>query len=156
MKNKKWLNYTLGILLTLIVLTAVAGAGFRAGMMQNTTFTRFARGAYPPFAHGNLGRLPQQAQDDFRDDKLQGMQGNLQRQSPRDVRGLDFRGDGFRFPIFGLIQLAVLGLVVWVGYKLIKKSGWRLSLSKTTSTSSPAAPVAETPAADDEEKKVSE
>jgi hypothetical protein len=142
MKNKKWLNYTLGVLITLIVLTAVAGAGFRAGMMQNPPMARVMNGTRPSLAHDNLGRLPQQAQDDFRDDKLQGMQGDLQRQAPRDGRGLDFRDDGFRFPIFGLIQLAVLGLLVWVGYKLIKKSGWRLSLNKAAAA---PAPAAETP-----------
>lgn len=39
MKIKKWLTYTLGILLTLVILAAVGGAGFRFGMMQNTSFT---------------------------------------------------------------------------------------------------------------------
>ncbi len=35
MKNKNWLNYTLGILFTLIALTFVGVAGVRVGMMQN-------------------------------------------------------------------------------------------------------------------------
>ncbi len=43
MKNRKWLTYILGALLTLIVLAAVGGggggggAGFRVGMMQNVS-----------------------------------------------------------------------------------------------------------------------
>ena len=142
MKNKKWMNYILGVLLTLIVLTAVAGAGFRAGMMQSPPLARVMNGTRPSFAHDNFGRLPQQTQDDFRGGKGQTMQNDFQGQASRDGRGLDFRGGGFRFPIFGLIQLAVLGLLVWVGYKLIKKSGWRLSLSKAAAT---PAPAAETP-----------
>jgi hypothetical protein len=134
MKNNKWLNYTLGILLTLVALTVVAGAGFRAGMMQNLPLARGMNGARPSPAHNNFGRLPQQTRDDFRGDKGQTMRNDFQGQAPRDGRGLDFRDDGFPFPFFGLIQLAVLGLVVWVGYKLVKKSGWRLSLSKASPT----------------------
>ncbi len=150
MKNKKWLNYTLGVLIALIALAAVAGAGFRAGMMQNLPLARVAIGARP-FAHDDPGRTPQQMQGDFRGDKFQGMQGNFQRQMPGDFRGFDPRSGGFRFPFFGLIQLAVLALVVWVGYKLIKKSGWRLSLSKAA----PTPVVDETPGMEVEEKKES-
>lgn len=158
MKNKKWLNYTLGVLITLIVLAGVAGAGFRAGMMQNPPMARVMNGMYPPLAHDNFDKLSQQTQGDFRGDKGQTMRNDFQGQAPRDGRELDFRGGGYRFPfpIFGLVQLAVLGLVVWVIYKLVKKSGWRLALSKVSSTPAPVPSAAETPGVEDGEKKASE
>ncbi len=154
MKNNKWLNYTLSIFLTLVVLTVVAGAGFRAGMMQNLPLARGMNGARPSFVHDNFSRLPQQTQDDFRGDKGQTMRNDFQEQAPRDVRGFNFRDDGFPFPIFGLIQLAVLGLVVWIGYKLVKKSGWRLSLTKTSPA--PASAFDTPPSVQAEEIKESE
>jgi hypothetical protein len=156
MKNKKWLTYTAGILLTLIVLAAVGGAGFRIGMMQNASFAR------PSFAH-NLGGGPQvMMQGNFQDNRgNQAMQGNFQdNRGPQAMqgnfqnRGFDNRRGGMSFfpPIFGLIRLVVLGLLIWLGYKLVKKSGWRLSLAKASS-----APVVEpTPNVEVEEKKAAE
>jgi len=147
MKNKKWLTYTLGILLTLIVLAAVAGAGFRVGMMQNTSFTR------PSFAH-NFDGAPQVIQGGFHDNGgSQAMQGNSQNKGFDNNRGGDRRGGGISFfsPIFGLIRIVVLGLLLWIGYKFVKKSGWRLSRVEA----SPAPPPAgsETPNVEVEEKK---
>ncbi len=34
---KKWITYTIGILLTLVVLAAVGGAGYRMGLMQGAS-----------------------------------------------------------------------------------------------------------------------
>jgi hypothetical protein len=159
MKNNKWLTYTLGILLTLVVLIAVAGAGFRVGMMQNTSFTR------PAFAH-NLNGAPQGMQQDkgysqamqgnFHDNGgPQAMQGNSQGRGFErgNQRGEDRRGGmSFFSPVFGLIRLVVLGLLAWIGYKFVKKSGWRLSRVEAT-----AAPTAkETASVEVEEKKESE
>ncbi len=119
MKNKKWLTYTLGVLLTLIVLAVVAGAGFRIGMMQNVSgnagvfaFHHNFDGSFHSPAQGN----PHQGNDGFH-----GMRGNF--------HGNDRHGGGFSFfsPIFGLIKLAALGALAWIGYTFIKKSGWRLT-----------------------------
>jgi hypothetical protein len=53
------------------------------------------------------------------------------------------RGFGFLFsPIRLLIQLAFLGLIVWLGYKLL--TGWRFSLTRPaveSPRSEPAQPV---------------
>ena len=138
MKNKKWLTYTLGILLTLVILAAVGGVGFRIGMMQNTSFTR------PSFAH-NFDGAPQAMQGNFHDNgRPQAMQDNSQN------KGFDNSRDGgisFFSPIFGLIRVVALGLLLWIGYKFVKKSGWRLSRVEA----SPAVTASETDSV--EEKK---
>jgi hypothetical protein len=157
MKTKKWLSYTAVVLLTLVVLAVVGGAGFRAGMMQNPSFTRLA------FAH-NFGNgrqvmqgnaLPQTAQGNADNNNFpqlqgnfhgnggpQGMQGNSRNQGfdrQGNNRGNDRRdgGRGFFGPIFGLIHLAILGLLIWFGYKFVKESGWRITRVAAT----PAAPA---------------
>lgn len=131
MKNKKWLTYTIGILLTLIVLAAVGGAGFRIGMMQkNASFTRAAdEMGRSPFVNKFDGEHPQIIQGNPHDNEggFQDRRGKPHNQGFNN-RGNDRRG-GMSFfpPIFGLIRLAVLGLLLWIGYKLVQKSGWRLT-----------------------------
>jgi hypothetical protein len=145
MKNKKWLSYTLGILLTLIVLVAVGAAGFRIGAMQNNTFAHpMMNGAGPNFERGfGNGQMP-----NFHP---QGFEG-------RDFHGRGFdRGErmergGFFPPIFGLIKLAVLAALLWFGFKLIKNSGWKLT-REAASVPAPAPVVSEAPAAEVDEKK---
>lgn len=137
MNNKKWLTYTLGILLTLVVLTVVGGAGFRIGTMQNASFV------HPPFTRNFDGERqtmpksfqnngnPQRMQENFHhNDEFQDQQGNPYGfNNHGNIRDVDRRGGGMFFfpPIFGLIHIAVLGLFVWVVYKLVKNSGWRLT-----------------------------
>jgi hypothetical protein len=172
MKNRKWLTYTLGTLLTLVILAAVGIGGFRIGMMQNASFAR------PAFARNfDDGRQPMQW--NFQDGGNQANQGNSQKDgnpqfmqgNPHDNRGPqamheNFQNRGFgnrgnnrdggmRFfsPIFGLIHLIVLGLLLWVVYKLVKKSGWRLT---RVQTASPAPMANETSNVVVEEKKESE
>jgi len=115
MKNKKWLTYTLGIVLTLIVLAAVGGAGFRMGVMQSVSFANIKDGTTAQFhsfdnSHGMAGDFSQMER------------GNMSRGFDHG-RGRD-RG-GFS-PIFGLLRLIVVGALAWFGYKLIKNSGWKL------------------------------
>ena len=160
MKNKKWLTYTVGTLLTLIVLVAVAGAGFRAGMMQNGTFMRglnsaghpafsqnFDGNAQQPQAQGNQQQGNMQADPHQWNNDFQGMQGNphqgngdFQRMQGNNSRGNDRRG-GFS-PIFGLFHLIVVGALLWFGYKFVQKSGWRLTRVAQAATAEPVAPSA--------------
>lgn len=140
MKNKKWLTYTLGFVLTLIVLAVVGGVAFRIGAMQNNTFAHpMMNGAVPAFGHGfDGGQMPNFHQ--------QGFEG-------RDFhdRGFDRGGrGGFIYPIFGLIKLVVLGALLWFGYKLVKNSGWRLTRDAVPA-SAPAA--SEPPSVEVDEKK---
>lgn len=160
MKNKKWLKYTLGILLTLIVLIAVGGAGFRIGVMQSASFTRpaFAHNfdGGPQTMHGNFqgNRNQQGMQGNFFNDKggPQGMQGNPHNRGFENRSGGHRDGGRFFSPIFGLIRLAVLGLLLWLGYKFVKNSGWRI----TRAQASPAPTVSETPSMEVDEKTESE
>lgn len=140
MKNK-WLTYTLGILLTLIVLAGVGAAGYRIGAAQNGEFIHpMMNGTAPTFRHEfDSGRPPM-------------LGGNIHNQG-FDGRGFGERGfgrGGFPFfsPIFGLIRLAALGLLLWGGYKLIQNSGWRL-----TRVTAPAPAASETPSVDVNEKE---
>lgn len=146
MKSKKWLTYTLGILLTFVVLAAVGGFGYRLGVTQSASFAKLTDGATaraPFFAHGD------------------GFDGNFNkgdwgRPSHGFDRGGVDRGDfhgGFFSPILGLIRLVVLGALVWLGYKLVKNSGWKLVKANASES---AAPVTEQPseaAAGDEKKE---
>jgi len=147
MKNRKWLTYTLGTLLTLIVLAAVGGAGFRAGMMQNASFAR------PAFTH-DFDNMPQAMQGNIQGNgNPHAMQGDF-RQQGFDNRGDDRRDGGMNFfsPIFGLIHLALLGLLGWFGYKFVKKSGWRIT--RETASATPVS--SETGSAEVEEEKPAE
>ena len=144
MKNRKWLTYTLGTMLTLIVLAVVAVAGFRVGMMHNATFAR------PAFAQ-NFDARPQMMPGNPRNgfDGFHGMQGDP-RQFRNDNPSGEHRGQGhgmfFFPPLFGLIHLLILAVLLWAVYKLVQNSGWRL-----TRVVSPAEPTAE--AAPIKEKK---
>jgi hypothetical protein len=148
MKNKKWLNYTLGILFSLIALAAVGMAGFRVGMMQNVPFGRMAFDQN----FGNNGPMMQGVNptdgtnsNNSGDPKF--MQGNMRGQE-FNHRGFDRRGGMSVFGgLFGLIHFAILALLLWFGYKLVKNSGWKLVRVQNA----PAA--AESASAEVEEKK---
>jgi len=177
MKNNKWLTYTLGVLLTLVVLAAVAGISFRIGMAQNPSFV------HPAFTHGFNGPSSQEMQKSFPNNRgLQVPSGNFQNNDGQQRMQGNYRGNGWRqmpvnprnqrfdsrennhfggrhnrsmffFPfIFGLIHLAVLGLILWVIYMLVKKSGWRLIRVQETSPT-PAPSTSETPSIVVDKKK---
>jgi hypothetical protein len=165
MKTKKWVTYTLAVLLTLIVLVAVGFAGFRVGMMQNVSLA----GNMPFIGHmrgfdndtNKQGNNNANGQQGFGNPHNFGNQRGFDDQRGFNQRGGFGRGGGrggFFSPIFGLIKLVVLGALLWLGYKLVKNSGWKLV--KTESAS--AAPVAavstpvqaeSAPASEGEEKK---
>lgn len=143
MKSKKWLSYTLGILLTLVILAAVGGVGFRMGAMQSASFANLTDGQSaqaPSFHHGMDGDFSRMGRGDFS-------------HGPDHGRGGD-RG-GFRSPIFGMFHLIVVGVLAFFGYKLIKNSGWKLV--RVNANEAPA-PVVETPSATvvNDEKKETE
>lgn len=140
---KQWIKYTLGILLTLVILAAVAGTGYMFGARQS--------GA--TFVHPMMN--PGQAFGNGFDPHHQGM--SVGRDMHNFGRGYDRSGfGGFLSPVFGLIKLAVLAAMGWIGYKFIKNSGWKL----TRETAPVAARVdsaqeapAETPVSPSEENR---
>ncbi|MDD2921697.1 MAG: hypothetical protein PHQ36_05360 [Anaerolineales bacterium] len=136
MKTKKWLWITLTVLLTLVVLAGVAAAGFRLGMTQNATFlprqdfrAQRLQDANPggqmvnPHAQGFDPAPPNGWMENPR------AQGFNPRNNPmrgfNDGRNFDRRG-GFFPPLFGFLRLLAFGALIWLGYKLVKNSGWKL------------------------------
>ena len=134
MKNNKWLRVTLTILLSLAVLAGVAGISFRMGAMQGANLVQTADGAtvQGPF-FGPMRRFEQ---------NFGGQPGNQQGYGPgmmfarggdqRMMQGFDRRGfdrghGGFLSPVFGLLQLAILGGLLWLVYKWVKNSGWKIT-----------------------------
>jgi hypothetical protein len=121
MKNKKWVTYLLGALLTLIALTVVGVAGFRAGVAQSADYPRMGMGERPAF-NQNM---------DKNDPNIQGANpdGNSSDVGPRgggfNPHGFD-RGLPMMGRLFGLIHIVILALLLWFGYKFVQKSGWRL------------------------------
>lgn len=127
MKNKKWLAYTLGGLLSLIVLAVAGGIGFRAGMIKSASFVNLTDGQTtqaPFFAHSH------------------GMEGDFNRMDHGDFPR-DFDRGGFRSPLFGIFHLIAAAGLAFIGYKLIKNSGWRLV---NVNASTAPTPAMETPA----------
>lgn len=145
MKNTKWIWRILAVLLALVVVAGVGFTGFRIGMMQSVNLPDGMNFGWHSF------------------------DGNFPHGDNSDMRGFDHghdfgghgsnRGgrDGFSFfsPIFGLIRLVVLGGLIWLGYTLVKRSGWRLvKVNATQAAATPAEDVVEeTPSAEVDEKK---
>jgi len=111
MKNNKWVWWILTILLTLVVLVGVGGAGYRMGLMQSVNTARNTDGTFPNF--GNMHSFNGDFKDQARNPHMQ-------------MRGFDHgrRRGGFSL-LFSFVRLAVLGLLLWAGYKLYRKSGWQ-------------------------------
>ncbi len=158
MKTKKWITYTLVVLFTLVALTAVGVAGFRIGMTQSASFASLKAGFNHRQFNGNDG------QNGFVHPPVNGPMQNFGHNFQQ--RGFDDRGFGRGFdrggrggffpPIFGLIHIALLGLLLWFGYKLVKNSGWRLvKVTAEPVAAATAAPVepAPAPTQEGEEKK---
>jgi hypothetical protein len=151
MKTRKWIWWTLTIVLSLVVLGFTGLASYRIGVRQGTSTARVALKAQkadcattaerpvPPQLHGFEGKQFQ----NFPGQNFgpgQGFDGrNFNRFDRRG--GFPFVGFPFLGPLFGLVSLAVLVLLIWLGYKLIKNSGWRL----TRVTAEPAPAVEEEP-----------
>lgn len=107
MNTKKWLWWTLTILLTLVVLTGIGFAGFRIGMTQAANLPNGM-----PFMYGHA----------------HGFDGNWMHNGFGEMGFHHGRRGGFSFfsPLFGLIQLAFWGGLIWLGYTFAKRSGWRI------------------------------
>ena len=135
------------ILLTLLALVVFAGilagagfAGYRFGFQQGVQAASNSNTTVRPFERGNDFNLRRMPMPYFGQDMPRFQRGF----GPRGLRMMPFgRGFGFLFsPIRLLIQLAFLGLIVWLGYKLL--TGWRFSLTRPaveSPRSEPAQPV---------------
>jgi hypothetical protein len=125
MKNTKWIWWTLGILL---VLALIAGAGFTAYRMG------YAQGAVAA-QDGDLSQLFPRIMQARGFDGDMGKFHNFDR---FDGNRGGMRG-GFPFlgPIFGLLRFVFLGGLIWLGYTLVKNSGWHLVKNPAPATVTP-------------------
>jgi apolipoprotein N-acyltransferase len=119
MKDRKWLRWTLGIALALVVVAGAGFAGFQLGAAQNASFDGMM-----PFAHWRAFEM------------VRGFRGH-------DFGMIGFGRGGFLFfpPIFGLIRLAVFAGLIWLGYALIKRSSWRF-VNVNSNQADPQSPTA--------------
>jgi len=136
MKNNKWFTYTLGTLITLVVLTTVAGISYGLGMTRNPAFlmrpgfrNNFSKPSQEKPRNSSENRIyqtmPGNPHDGF--DGFKGKDGDNFNQG-FDRHRNDHRGGMLFFaPLFGLVHLILFGFLLWGAYKLVKNSGWRLT-----------------------------
>ena len=131
-------------LLTLFVIIVIAGAlagagfaGYRLGYQQGVLAGSNGDVTIVPFARGNNFRWERMPMDEFH----RGLNRDFH-PGPGFGRGFEMRrgwGFGF-FPSIGfLVQLVVLGFIVWLVYKLL--TGWRLSFTRATPENPRVEPV---------------
>ena len=130
MKTRKWIWWTLAVIFTLAVLAAAGFAGYRVGYIQGLAANPNAK----DFMAGPFWRGPGHGQDSNKSfdqkDSVPAQQfgrGQIDRFGGRER---------FASPLAGLGRLLVLGLLIWLGYKLVKgmagKQGWQLALTFNT------------------------
>ena len=142
---KRFLLTLLAVVLIAGVLVGAGFAGYRYGYQQGVLATSNGDMPLAPFARGddfNWRRMPMH---EFGEGLNRPFRPGL-----GFGRGIEIRrGWGFVFfPSIGfLVQLAVLGFIVWLVYKLL--TGWRLSLTRAT----PESPRVETETKPTEEQR---
>ena len=133
---KKW---TLGIVITLLALGALAGvgfAGYRIGFMQGSRITQAVRipnnnnnnNAVPPFANRS-NRFNQNNMLQFHpgmNDRNFGPGFGINR-FPMMRMG---RGFGFFSPFQFIWRVVIFGLIIWFFYWLFAKSGLQVSFNR--------------------------
>ncbi|MEN9562632.1 MAG: hypothetical protein RIR73_876 [Chloroflexota bacterium] len=126
MKNTKWIWRVVAVFLTLAVLAGVGFAGFRVGVMQGANLSVEDISAMIAHKRGS--------DDNGQRDGSHGHDFDHGRGNSRGHGGFSFFS-----PLFGLLHLAVLGGLVWLGYTFVRRSGWRVV--NVNANQEPAAPV---------------
>ena len=143
-------RFLLTILAIVLIAGVLAGAGFtgyRFGYRQGTLAASKGDTLVPPIARGEAFHWKRMPMEGFGP----GMPHNFPpRWRPGDF-GMMHRGRGFWiFPLFGfLIQLAIVGFIVWLVFKLL--TGWRFTLTRAAVESpkvEPSQPVESEPKSD--------
>ena len=126
------------LLMVIIVLGALAGAGFAGFRMGYERGIATQGGAAPRFGHFDPNEHPFGSREfsgpGFRHDDHAFGPGNFPRMD---------RGRGFGSPISFLVRIAILGLVVWLVYMLLKGNGWQLTFTRMPTQATPANSVEE-------------
>ena len=123
---KKVLLTLLGIIVVVGILAGAGFAGYRIGYNHGALASADGTVQLAPLGRGF--EMHGMSMHNFN----QGFEhGFNQRVGPGDF-GMQGRG-GMRFnffsPFYLMIRLAVFGILIWLAYKLIKGSGWKLSLT---------------------------
>jgi len=123
-------KFLLGLLVFVVIVGALAGSGFvgyRIGLRQGVAIAANGNAKNPPVARGNdfgFNRIP-----NFRNGIMPGLRPGF---GPRGFGMMPFgRGFGLFFGLRFLMQVAILGFIVWLIYKLM--TGWRLSFTPPAS-----------------------
>jgi hypothetical protein len=128
---KRVLLSLLAVVLFLAVLGAAGFVGYQYGYRQGVTSARGDNALLPP-GHPDIGPRGQRNFGFDRGfDRGFGGFGMMQ-------RGF---GLGFFSPLFFLLRLAFWGLVIWVLYMLVTRSGWRLTRTTPTVTTTTTEPT---------------
>ena len=136
---KRFLLLRLVIFVIAVALAGAGFAGYRIGYQRGTLAASNGNVTIAPFARGNDFHWERMPMDELH----RGLDRNF-RSGPRfgpGGFGMRFhdRGFGFFSPFRFLVQVAILGLIVWLVYKLL--TGWRLSCTRATVESPRVEPV---------------
>ena len=127
---KKVLLTLFGIILVLGVLAGAGFAGYRFGYMQGAT-ANIDGTSLPALRDRGFG---------LQGMPMHGFGNNFERRFNNMPGHQNFgfmergRGGGFGFfsPFRFILQIAVIGLIIWLAYKLFTGNGWNLSLTRQT------------------------
>ena len=127
---KKVLLTLFGIILVLGVLAGVGFAGYRFGYMQGAA-ANIDGTSLPALRDRGFG---------LQGMPMHGFGNNFERRFNNMPGHQNFgfmergRGGGFGFfsPFRFILQIAVIGLMIWLAYKLFTGNGWNLSLTRQT------------------------
>jgi len=129
-KMKKVLLTLFGIIVVVGVLAGAGFAGYRFGYMQGATAN--VDGASLPALRDRGFGLPGMPMHNFGNNFERGFNNMPGHQDFGFMeRG---RGGGFGFfsPFRFIVQIAIVGLIIWLAYKLFTGNGWKLSLTRQT------------------------
>ena len=126
---KKVLLTLFGIIVVVGVLAGAGFVGYRFGYMQGAT-ADVERASLP--ALRNKGFDPQGIpMHNFGNGFERGFNNMPGHQGFMD-RGMRGGGIGFFSPFRFIVQIAIVGLIIWLAYKLFTGNGWKLSLTRQT------------------------
>jgi hypothetical protein len=134
-EERKWIMKK--VLLTLVAV--VLGLGLFAAVGYTGYRFGYAQGVQTAI-NGDPAQPGLRLFDDFGRRGVPNLRDRFERDFQRGFGpvGFPMRGFGFFSPLRFLVQIAVLGLIVWLVYWLFTRSGWRL-------TRTPSVPTTETP-----------
>lgn len=122
---KKTLLVILAIVLSLGALAGAGFAGFHLGYARGATTTE---GKADTLFGGHRFFGP----DNMPGHRFNNDDRGVHRGQMPDGFGMMHHGKGFGFasPFFSLIKIALLGLLIWAGYKLLAGRGWTLTFTR--------------------------